>query len=212
MNFNLDFRFRRALDPQGLRIVETANQAILEAIQDCRHSALDPSQCPAVKLLSRHLRRIVDGIDIDVLHPEDARLRFQCNAAITEIRSKPILPMLFKAKAWLDPDGKRAFHTEASRSLRDLARELGLSRADYDLRSNKAGQAVSGEVTLHAERIYVQISNPFTAGSEILYRRVSGRSDYHGGRNHYATIAEINDPALLAAKIQKDLCLELEHS
>lgn len=208
MNYNFDFRFRRALNPQGLRIIETANHAILEAIQDCRNSGLDPEQCPAVKLLSRHLRRIVDGIDIDVIHPEDARLRFQCNAAINELRSKPLLPVLFQARAWLDPEGKRSFHTEAARALRDVARSMGIPRDGYDLRSNKAGPAVSGEITLHSDKAYIQISEPFVAGHEILYRSVASRTDYTGRRNHYAAIAEIHDPATLASKITKDLNLE----
>jgi hypothetical protein len=32
------------------------------------------------------------------------------------------------------------------------------SHGDYDLRSNEAGLAVSGEITLHADRLYVQVS------------------------------------------------------
>lgn len=207
MDFNFDFRFRRALAPQGLRIIETANRAILEAIQDCQNSGVDPSACPAVKLLSRHLRRIVDGVDIDIIHPEDARLRFQCNAAIDEIRSKPLLPVLFQTRAWLDPDGKRSLHGEASHALRQLARALGIDRDGYDLRSNKAGPAVSGEISLHSNTIYVQVSEAFVAGHEILFRRVSGRSDHTGQRNHYAAALELHDPVGFAARIQKELCL-----
>lgn len=208
MDFNLDFRFHRALNPQGLRVIETANRAILEAIQDCQQASLDPSECPAVKLLSRHLRRIVDGIDIDVIHPEDARLRFQCNAAIQNIRAKPILPLLFEHRAWLNPDGKRCFHSEAAKALRTLAKSLSLARDDYDIRSNKAGPAVSGEITLHSDRIYIQIAEPFVADHEILYRQVKGRTDYRGMRNHYTAIADLNNPTALAAKITKDLALE----
>lgn len=212
LSFNLDFRFRRALQPQGLRIVQTTNQAILEAIQDCRNSGLDPGECPAVKLLSRHLRRIVDGIDIDMVHPEDARLRHQCNVAIEQMRAQPLLQTLMRVRAWTDPDGKRSFHTEAARSLRELAKALGLGRGDYDLRSNKAGPAVSGEITLHADRLYVQISQPFVAGSEILYRRVDSRTDYTGKRNHYAAIDKALDPSTLAATIRRNLCLENAHA
>src|SRR3546814_2839377 len=53
-----------------------------------------------------------------------------------------------------EPDRKRRFHTVARARLRRLAVELGFPPASFDLRSNQGGIAVSGEVTLHHERVY----------------------------------------------------------
>jgi hypothetical protein len=60
----------------------------------------------------------------------------------------------------------------------------------FDLRSNQGGVAVSGEVTLHADRLYVQASQP-TTGSDtgILFRSCDGRRDYVGGVNNFASLA-----------------------
>jgi hypothetical protein len=55
------------------------------------------------------------------------------------------------------PEQKRRFHTQARARLRRLAAALGFSSSSCDLRSNLAGIAVSGEITLHHERVYVQV-------------------------------------------------------
>lgn len=48
-----------------------------------------------------------------------------------------------------DEQHKRRFHTIARSRLKKLAAELNLPSGCFDLRSNKAGIAVSGEITLH---------------------------------------------------------------
>ena len=57
-----------------------------------------------------------------------------------------------------DAAQKRVFHSTARARLRRLAGELGLAPGSYDLRSNQGGIAVSGEITLHHEQVYVQVS------------------------------------------------------
>ena len=52
---------------------------------------------------------------------------------------------------------KKAFHQQAGRIAKALADALGYSKADYDLRHNQGGIAVSGEITLHSDTLYVQI-------------------------------------------------------
>ena len=53
---------------------------------------------------------------------------------------------------------------------------FGLTRDGYDLRTTKAGVAVSGEITLHGDRLYVQVSQPATGhDSRILFRTCEGR-------------------------------------
>lgn len=61
-----------------------------------------------------------------------------------------------------EPDRKRRFHSTARTRLRRLAQELGFDTGSFDLRSNKGGIAVSGEIILHHERVYVQVCQPAT--------------------------------------------------
>lgn len=80
---------------------------------------------------------------------------------------------------------KERLHREWRRELRTLATEvLGLSPTDFDLRSNKAGPAVWGEVTLHTDRVYVQ-TVAWNGEMQLLYRTCRDRRDYHGGANNY---------------------------
>ena len=80
---------------------------------------------------------------------------------------------------------------------------LGLGDGHYDLRSNGGGIAVSGEVTLHADRLYVQVSQPaLGADSGILFRRCEGRRDYVGGVNNFASLDLLHRPVELASRIK----------
>jgi hypothetical protein len=110
----------------------------------------------------------------------------------------------FKKRVAYDADAKRLFHSNARRQLLELANALGFQPADYDLRSNQGGIAVSGEVTLHADRLYVQASQSamgFDTG--ILFRSCEGRRDYTGGRNNFASLDLLHRPAELAALIRR---------
>jgi len=93
---------------------------------------------------------------------------------------------------------KEKFHSIARRQLRKLANELGLCSKDYDLRTNKAGPAVSGETTLHTATLYVQISQGFGGLGEILFRACDGRRDYTGRANHFAPAGALDDPKQFA--------------
>ena len=82
------------------------------------------------------------------------------------------------------PVTKARFHKDTARLLRRVATELGLSKGEYDLRSNKGGVAVLGEVTLHSDALYLQVGCSF-GEPVVLYRSCAGRKDYHGGANRY---------------------------
>lgn len=102
-----------------------------------------------------------------------------------------------------EPDRKRRFHTVARARLRRLAVELCFPPASFDLRSNQGGIAVSGEVTLHHEHVYVQVCQPATrADTGILIRACEGRRDYTGGRNHFAPLSMLDDIPALAARVR----------
>ena len=110
----------------------------------------------------------------------------------------------FRKPVAYDHEAKRRFHREARRRLLELAAALGLEPGAYDLRSNAGGIAVSGEATIHADRLYVQVSQPATrADTGILFRTCEGRRDYTGGRNNFASLDLLHRPEQLAALIRR---------
>src|SRR5437868_566462 len=105
----------------------------------------------------------------------------------------------FRKRVAYDPERKRLFHIHAERQLRKLADALGLKPDAYDLRSNEGGIAVSGEVILHSDRLYVDASQPATgADTGVMFRSCEGRRDYAGDRNHFASLDLLHTPARLA--------------
>lgn len=112
-------------------------------------------------------------------------------------------------KAWTRVGGydyfsKMAFHREAKRALKALAEALGLLKGSFEVRSNLAGPACSGEVTLHGDTLYVQVqASCLGVGHEILYRAVTGRKDYVGGQNQFAPASALDDPKAFAVKLSR---------
>jgi hypothetical protein len=97
---------------------------------------------------------------------------------------------------------KRSFHATARSRLRMLADALYLPKGSYDIRTNAAGVAVSGEVTMHSENIYVQVSRGILGASHgVMFRTCKGRKDYTGGRNNFAPLWFLDDTDKLASKI-----------
>lgn len=81
---------------------------------------------------------------------------------------------------------KTNWHRQAGSILRVLADFMGLIPSQYQIRTNMGGPAISGETTLHGERIYIQFGQFFAGdGDKFLYRSCNGRKDYTGGMNHY---------------------------
>ncbi len=103
-----------------------------------------------------------------------------------------------------DDHAKRLFHSRARSQLRRLATALGLQPGSYDLRSNQGGIAVSGEIMLHSERLYVQAAQSLMGHDNgILYRTCKGRKDYVGGPNNFAPLDLLNRPEELARRIRE---------
>jgi hypothetical protein len=102
-----------------------------------------------------------------------------------------------------DTEQKRRFHATARARLRKLAAALDFTPDTFDLRSNEAGIAVSGEITLHHDCVYVQVSQPAMGfDSGILIRTCRGRRDYTGGRNHFAPLSLLDDVPELAGRVK----------
>jgi hypothetical protein len=90
---------------------------------------------------------------------------------------------------------KDAMHKHGAKFLKGFAQALGLTPDQFSVRSNKAGIAVSGEVTLHADHLYVQLCESFgSRGLQLLYRTCTSQKDFTGGQNRYVTMAELDDP------------------
>lgn len=98
---------------------------------------------------------------------------------------------------------KRDFHLAARRQLRRLAEALGLAPGSYDIRNNAGGVAVSGEIILHTDRIYIHVSQPATGhDTGVMFRTCQGRRDYCGGPNNFASLDLLNRPDELASRIK----------
>jgi hypothetical protein len=118
--------------------------------------------------------------------------------------SKPSKEFDFRKPVAYDAEAKRLFHSRAKSQLRRIATALGLEPGSYDLRSNQAGIAVSGEITLHGD-------SPLRAGLPIgdgLPQRrpvsdLQGRKDYVGGPNNFASLDLLNSPDELAHWIRR---------
>lgn len=84
---------------------------------------------------------------------------------------------------------KLNFHKTAKQFLRQVQKDL---QTTGNIRSNMGGIAVSGEVTLHTDSLYLQFSQYF--GTSIcLYRTCNGTKDFRGGRNNFLTLQEFDD-------------------
>jgi hypothetical protein len=87
---------------------------------------------------------------------------------------------------------KQQFLKDGKKFLRALAQEIGVAD-QCDIRSNEGGMSVSGEVTLHADSLYLQLFESIKPGVRVLYRTCEGRNDYTGGKNCYVSIKELHD-------------------
>ena len=102
-----------------------------------------------------------------------------------------------------DAAQKKSFHATARARLRRLTVELALPAGSYDLRSNQGSIAPSGEITLHHEGVYIQVSqSAMGGGMGVLIRTCRGRRDYAGGINNFAGLAMLDDLPALATRVQ----------
>ncbi len=121
-------------------------------------------------------------------------------------RKTPTLAEMLNGDVNDHAGNKKAFHTKARAILKALATELGLEKVDFDLRTNKGGPAVSGEVCLHTDQFYLQVAQS-TGPGDVLFRQCEGRNDFTGGQNHWAQASELDDVAGFAERLTRELRL-----
>lgn len=104
-------------------------------------------------------------------------------------------------------EAKIEFEAAARQALRKVYHLLKMSPGDGPtIRFNAGGVAVSGEVTLHTDGLYVQVAqSSLGAGHEVMYRFVKSRDDYTGGQNHWASAAELEDSKEFTKKLVRVL-------
>ena len=69
--------------------------------------------------------------------------------------------------------------------------------------SRHAGVAVSGEITLHSDWLYIQVSQSVMGSNcGILFRSCDGRRDYVGGVNNFAPLDLLHQPEQLVRRIK----------
>ena len=89
-----------------------------------------------------------------------------------------------------------------ARIARELAKALGLPPRSFDVRTNPAGPAVSGDVHLHGEWIYFSLEQSCLGPDfGFMWRLCRGRKDYTGRGNQWASWDELLDLPRLAAKM-----------
>lgn len=197
-------RHHKALDARSITTIADALTALNAAVADCEKTRHLIDRDPAVLLLARHL-----GCLALEDRPDHAALRTACMEAVSAIGKTPMLITLARRGISYDAGAKTTFHAEGRKALRRLAAALGLVRGDHEVRSCQGGIAVSGEIILHSDHIYVQLSIGLIGrGHDVMFRRVEGRNDYTGGPNHWASIDELLEPERLAARIRRELQLD----
>lgn len=95
----------------------------------------------------------------------------------------------------LDYHDKKEFHKLGKQYGRFLADKLGLDPVQYDVRSCLGGPAVSGEVILHCDWVYVDFSQTYLG---VLWRKCDSRKDYTGYGNrwmHYNHLVNVDKVA-----------------
>ncbi len=99
---------------------------------------------------------------------------------------------------------KQAFHREGLRFLRALAKALNFPAGSFDVRSNLGGVAVSGEVTLHSDDLYVQLAEScLRPGVSVMFRTCDSRKDYCGHQNHFVNMDQLRNKELQTRWVQQ---------
>ncbi len=101
--------------------------------------------------------------------------------------------MLYSRAAY-NAENKAAFHRTCRTLLRGLAAKLNecdCYGVHDPIRSNQGGPAVSGEITLHYDKLYVQVSQPAVGTMEtgVMFRLCRSRKDYAGLQNNFAPLS-----------------------
>jgi hypothetical protein len=85
---------------------------------------------------------------------------------------------------------KAEFHRQGRSLLRAIAKRLGISA---DIRSCYGGPAVSGEVILHGDDLYICLLKSVCGVERLYFRSCNGKKDFVGGQNQWMRWEELLD-------------------
>jgi hypothetical protein len=132
----------------------------------------------------------------------------QRTPALTQKVIREVVELLKHGELSYNAENKAFFHYNAKRILARLAKKMQLPKGSYDIRSNMGGVAVSGEVTLHGEHHYIQLSQSGSGICQMLVRSCRGRKDYSGGPNEWRPFDYLLDLDKLAYEVNRIAQLE----
>ncbi|UVO53732.1 hypothetical protein [Sphingomonas sp. SUN039] len=204
MTYDIDFRFRLALNPEGLTTMRTTLSAIGDAIEDARNAGNDPESDPAVRLLARHLGRIASVRAGDDRCADDTKLRHDCLTRIDALAGQPSIVVLARRSIAPDAAARRIFCREAEAQLGALAAAFG-ERAAAELRRGPDSLGRT-DIVLVTPTLSVRVTTDLPRpGAEVAYRRNDGANDGANARSRTADIAVLLDPVQFARRIRREL-------
>jgi len=209
LSYDLDFRFRRALQPEGLTTFATCIAALNDAVSDAQRAGHDPQSDPAVKLFAKRLSRVTDG-SLEQEHPDDAPLREACMARLAELRHKPAIVALLRKGIDYLPEDLRAFKREGQRAVRQIAAELGLARSDYRLDYIAPNPAIAGDYVLEGSALYLRLSVERFGSPALTYRHRHWKKP--GNQVRHASAPSLADIPALARQIASHLRIDVAGS
>jgi hypothetical protein len=121
--------------------------------------------------------------------------------------------ILSKRLSYADHAVKDGWHRASRTYLRRLGKRLEARYGKFTVRSNLGGIAVSGEVTLHMDTLYVQLSQSSmgrtVTDKGILFRSCQGLKDYTGGTNNFADAHMLVETEELARFIETKVAFKM---
>lgn len=108
--------------------------------------------------------------------------------------SKHLLVKNIDGYTYEDAQQKTSFHRAGQNFLKKVAAQLLLPNGSYDIRVCRGGPAVSGEVILHSDDIYIQLfESCLKPGVQVLFRTCYKRTDYTGDTNCFTSMVALKD-------------------
>ena len=199
MTYDIDYRYRLALQPDALTTLKTTLAAIDAASADARNAGLDPETDPAIILLARRVGRIASRAPLSA-DLEDAALRLACQTRIDALTDKPAFVVLARRGIGHDPAARDQFIREATAQLRKLTSAFD-PEAHPTVRTT-TDFADRVEIVAETDTLFVRVTTDLPRpGCEIDYRR----NDRAQARSRTADIAALLDPDRFARDIRRTL-------
>ena len=97
---------------------------------------------------------------------------------------------------------KERWHRLGRGLAKTLAEKMGMPKGSYKITSCKGGPAVSGEIVLHSDWLYVQFGiSCFGGETQFMFRTCDGKWDFTGGMNRWMAFDKLADLNKVAAKL-----------